>query len=167
VATLGKIGEWMKVDAGDNRPLFVRATDAKDVKGAKPTGIKDVQWQPMRDPPKIELAADASAGGIVADGDKYTLSGTVSSSKTLLDVYVLVNDQKVYFKSANDAEAGPNGGVKVKFQADVPLKEGNNNILVVARETADFASRKSLVVRRRPAAIAQKLGAGATTVKQQ
>ena len=30
--------------------------------------------------------------------------------------------------------------------------------MVVARETQDFASRKTLVIRRRPAAVAQALG---------
>ena len=45
----------------------------------------------------------------------------------------------------------------LKFTTDFPLKEGNNNILVVARESQDFASRKGLVIRRRTAAVAQKL----------
>jgi carboxyl-terminal processing protease len=45
----------------------------------------------------------------------------------------------------------------MKFSTDFPLKEGNNNVLIVAREGPEFASRKSLVIRRRPAAVAQKL----------
>ena len=51
---------------------------------------------------------------------------------------------------------------KMKFSADFALKEGNNNVLVVAREDQDFASRKTLVIRRRPEAVAQKL-AGSTS----
>ncbi|MGQ0505373.1 MAG: hypothetical protein ACT4TC_08630, partial [Myxococcaceae bacterium] len=69
------------------------------------------------------------------------------------DMYVLVNDQKVFFKSAGKEDA--NGG-HIKFTTDFPLKEGNNTVLVVARESQDFAARKTLVVRRRPPAVAQK-----------
>ncbi|HYX93287.1 MAG TPA: hypothetical protein VE782_17095, partial [Myxococcaceae bacterium] len=45
---------------------------------------------------------------------------------------------------------------KVKFSTDFPLKEGNNTVTVVARESEDFASRRTLVIRRRPAAVAQQ-----------
>jgi carboxyl-terminal processing protease len=69
-------------------------------------------------------------------------------------VYVLVNDQKVYFKAVDPRGEEPK---KLKFTTDFALKEGNNNILVVARESPDFASRKTLVIRRRPEAVAQKL----------
>ena len=40
------------------------------------------------------------------------------------------------------------------FSSDFALKEGNNNVLVVARQTPDFAGRKTLVIRRRSAAVA-------------
>lgn len=158
LAQVGKFGDYLKLEAGEDRPVFVKAEDVKDARGVKPTGLKDAQFTPMRDPPEIAVGMDPAAGGIVADGDKFALSGVVTSTKNLLDVYVLVNDQKVYFKSASEAQANGNEPIKVKFQTDVLLKEGNNNVLIVARESADFASRKSLVIRRRPAAIAQKLG---------
>ena len=61
-------------------------------------------------------------------------------------MYVLVNDQKVFFKGV-DPKVDPH---QLKFTTDFPLKEGNNNVLVVAREDAEFASRKTLVIRRRP-----------------
>ncbi|MFL5318241.1 MAG: MXAN_5808 family serine peptidase [Myxococcaceae bacterium] len=155
---VGAVGDFVKLEAGEDRVLFAHTSDVKDAKGQKPTGMKDVQFLALRDPPEISVGVDPSQGGLVADGDHYALNGTVTSNKALLDIYVLVNDQKVFFKAASDAQAtGPGEPIKVKFQTDVPLKEGNNNILIVARESADFASRKSLVIRRRPAAIAQKL----------
>ena len=45
----------------------------------------------------------------------------------------------------------------MKFTTDFALKEGENYVLVVARQTQDYASRKALVIRRRPAAVAQAL----------
>ena len=70
----------------------------------------------------------------------------------MLDVYVLVNDQKVFFRSRE-----PSDDAKLKFTTDFALREGNNLVTVVARESQDFASRKTVVIRRRPAAVAQKL----------
>ena len=64
---------------------------------------------------------------------------------------MLVNDQKVFFKGAQPDDNG-----KVKFSTEFSLKEGNNLVTVVARESQDYASRKSVVIRRRPAAVAQK-----------
>jgi carboxyl-terminal processing protease len=46
---------------------------------------------------------------------------------------------------------------KMKFSTEFNLKEGNNSILVVARESTEFASRRTLVIRRRPAEVAQKV----------
>ena len=91
---------------------------------------------------------------MVATGDRFTLSGTVSDPLGLLDMYVLVNDQKVYFSTVDANTVDP---THLKFTTDFPLKEGENYVLVVARQTQDYGSRKALVIRRRPAAVAQAL----------
>ena len=49
----------------------------------------------------------------------------------------------------------------MKFTTDFSLKEGNNLVTIVARESQDFATRKSVVIRRRPPTVAQKEGAAA------
>jgi carboxyl-terminal processing protease len=97
------------------------------------------------------VSSDPPAGGIVADGEKYTLSGAVTSPNGLLDMYIQVNDQKVFFKGASGDVS------RLNFSSEFQLKEGNNNVLIVARETPEFVSRKALVIRRRPAAVAQKM----------
>jgi carboxyl-terminal processing protease len=51
----------------------------------------------------------------------------------------------------------------LRFTTEFPLKEGANSVVVVARQTQDFASRKVLILRRRPAAVAQALARGTTT----
>ncbi|MDY7228431.1 MXAN_5808 family serine peptidase [Hyalangium rubrum] len=145
---------FYKVSLADDRFAFVRASEVREVKGGKATPIKKLDLLTTLSPPDIRLDVDPSQGGVMANGERFTLSGTVTDPNGLLDVYVLVNDQKVYFKAVDPKGEEPQ---KLKFSADFALKEGNNNILVVARESADFASRKTLVVRRRPEAVAQKL----------
>lgn len=154
---------FYKVSLGEDRFAFVPSADAKEQKAAKAVLPKKVEWLTRLAPPGIQLDVDTSHGGVMANGDRFTLSGSVSDPDGILDVYVLVNDQKVYFKAVDPKGDEPR---KLKFTTDFALKEGNNNVLVVAREDADFASRKTLVIRRRPAEVAQKL-VGTNTGSQQ
>ena len=149
-----RVGQFYKVELDKGRSAFVRVSDSKEIKGGKPAPVKELEHLPFREPAHIALNVDPGQGGIVVEGDKFNLSGVVTDTKELLDMYVLVNDQKVFFKSASAADGDQ---LQIKFSTDFPLKEGNNNVLIVAREGPEFASRKSLVIRRRPAAVAQKL----------
>lgn len=137
-----------KVEIAKDRFAFVKLAQIKDVKGVKPAALKDLDRTQFRAAPHISLNVDPMNGGTVTEGDHFSLSGIVESP-TLLDVFVLVNDQKVYFKGAGADDAG-----KLKFTSDFALKEGNNVVAVVARESQDFAARKVLVIRRKPTAVA-------------
>lgn len=150
---------FYRVELEKGRFAFVRAQDAREVRAGKASTPK-LAWTTTRRPPDIQLDVNPAAGGLVANGDKFTLSGVVTDPNGLLDVYVLVNDQKVFFKGVDPKGGEPN---TLKFSTDFALKEGNNNVLVVARESTDFASRRTLVIRRRPAEVAQKVASPATT----
>jgi carboxyl-terminal processing protease len=160
---LGRVGSYDKVELDKTRFAWVRAQDAKEgAKGrAAPLASKDLQYQQARTPPQISLAVDPAQGGVVASGERYTLSGVAQDPKGLLDLYVLVNDQKVFFRTADPTKGTPE---KMKFTTDFPLKDGNNFVMVVARQTPEFASKQLLVIRKRPSAVAAKtVGQGATT----
>ncbi|MFT3706752.1 MAG: MXAN_5808 family serine peptidase [Archangium sp.] len=159
VTELARGGNVAKVEWEKDRPVFVKLSDLRDAKGQKPALPKDVEWQQFRTPAQISMNVDPSQGGAVVEQEKFTLSSVVSDP-ALLDVFVLVNDQKVFFKGA-----GPEDQGKVKFTTEFSLKEGNNLVTVVARESQDFASRKSVVIRRRPAAVAQKTGEPSNSAK--
>jgi carboxyl-terminal processing protease len=161
----GKVGGYWRVEFGEDRFAFVPSGDVREAKVAKVPALKDVEVLTQRSPPQIALSTDGSRGGIVADGERFTLSGTVANQKDILDVYVLVNDQKVFFKgtpTGDDAARTP----RVKFSTDFPLKEGNNTVTIVARESEDFAARRTVVIRRRPPAVAQEMGKAQTEKKQ-
>ncbi len=146
-------GNMARVEWEKDRFVFARISDLRDAKGQKVAAAKDASWTHFRTPAQISMNVDPSQGGAVIDGEKFTLSSVVTDPQ-MLDVFVLVNDQKVYFRSATPEDAG-----KVKFTTDFSLKEGNNLVTIVARESQDFATRKSVVIRRRPPAVAQKEGA--------
>ncbi|WP_257459909.1 MXAN_5808 family serine peptidase [Archangium lipolyticum] len=150
---------FYRVELEKDRFAFVRSQDVREARG-KATPVQGLTYVARRSPPDIKLDVDYSQGGLVANGDKYTLTGEVDDAQGLLDMYILVNDQKVYFQGV-DQNAKANEPRKLKFTTEFSLKEGNNNVLVVARESTDFASRRTLVIRRRPAELAQKLGSAA------
>lgn len=141
---------FSRVQWDKDRFVFVKTSDLRDARGQKPAAPKDVEWTHFRAPAQISLNIDPSTGGAVAEAERFTLSSVVTDPQ-LLDLFVLVNDQKVFFKG-RDAEDGD----RVKFTTEFPLKEGNNLVTVVARQSQDYATRKTIVVRRRPAAVAQK-----------
>ncbi|MFZ5469779.1 MAG: MXAN_5808 family serine peptidase [Myxococcota bacterium] len=148
---LGRLGAMVKVEWDKERFVFVKASDVKETKG-RPQPARQADFLAAREPPHIALSVNPAQGGVVAAGDRYVLSGVVTDPGQLLDMYVLVNDQKVFFKGGSGADK------KLRFSTDFALKEGNNHVLVVARESQEFSARKMLVIRRRPAAVAQKVG---------
>ena len=137
----------------------------KASKAAAPrSGAIAEAWQ--REPPRIALAPDPLRGAPVVDTDRIKLSGTATSQTSvdpgasrLRDVFVYVNEQKVFFKVVPD-EANAS---KLEFQTDLPLKPGNNIVTVFAREDEEFQARRSIVVYRRPPA---EMAADAASRKQ-
>lgn len=149
---------FLRVDLGEDRFAFVREDDATAVR-AKAQPLTAVAFTPVSAPPQIALATDTVQGAVVANGERFTLTGKVDSPTGLMDVYVLVNDQKVYFKAVDPKAPEPRS---LSFSTEFDLKEGNNTVLVVARESPDFANRKALVVRRSPTELTAKAAAQAT-----
>ena len=93
-------------------------------------------------PPRIQLDADPSQGGTAVSAETFRLTGSVEDPD-LRDVYIFVNDQKVFFQ----AGGGEDG--KLRFDARFPLKEGANHVMVVAREGEQLTSRRAFTVLRR------------------
>ncbi|MGV3623983.1 MAG: peptidase S41, partial [Archangium sp.] len=153
VTELARSGGMARIEWEKDRFVFAKISDLREAKGQKAAVAKDATWNHFRTPASISMNVDPSQGGAVIDGEKFSLSSVVTDPQ-MLDVFVLVNDQKVFFKSAT-----PEDGGKVKFTTDFSLKEGNNLVTIVARESQDFATRKSVVIRRRSPTVAQKEGA--------
>jgi carboxyl-terminal processing protease len=150
VTELTQGASMARVELEGGRTAFVKLSDLKEAKGAKVAAPPAIEWLAQRQPSQISMNVDPSQGGVVVDSEKFTLSSVVVDPQ-LLDVYVLVNDQKVFFRGKGEGDQN-----RMTFTTEFPLKEGNNLVTVVARESQDFASRKTVVVRRRPPALAQK-----------
>lgn len=154
LSTTGRLGEYVRVSLVDDGFGWVKAGDLARRRAPKKPIVADVTYQPSRRPPTIELTSDV--GGRVVDSDKVELEGLISG-RSLRDMYVLVNDKKVFFKSGpggnvekTDVWAPPNEkAVQLPFKLNVELDEGLNKVLVVARLDERVISYRSLFVSRR------------------
>jgi carboxyl-terminal processing protease len=146
-----RVGDFWRVEWAKGRFAFVADADVKPAKGPR-SGTVAEAWQ--REPPKIAISPDPAKGAPVTEADTFKLSGTASvapaadGSATLRDVFVFVNEQKVFFKVVPQST----NAAKLDFQTDLPLKPGNNVVTVFAREDDELQTRRSVVIYRRPAA---------------
>jgi carboxyl-terminal processing protease len=154
-----RVGEFWRVEWQKGRFAFVADGDVKPAKAPRSGAIVHA-WQ--REPPRVALVPDPMKGAPVVEGEQFRLQGTASvppaveGGGRLRDVFVFVNDQKVFFKVVPEAATTSS----LEFQADLPLKPGNNVVTVVAREDDEFQTRRSVVIYRRPQAeVAQDAGA--------
>jgi len=147
-----RYGEALRVEWRKGRHGFVAASETATATGKLSGPVAEV-WQ--RDPPRITLSPDPGKGAPVVDGERLRVEGVAQAATgpgprhRLRDLFIFVNDQKVYFQAAPDAETG-----RLEFATDVPLKPGNNVVTVFAREDEEFQSHRSFVAYRRVAEVA-------------
>jgi carboxyl-terminal processing protease len=155
-----RAGEFWRVEWQKGRFAFVADADVKPSKAPR-SGTATEAWQ--REPPRVALTPDPMKGAPVVEGDTFRLQGTASvppsvdgAGAKLRDVYVFVNEQKVFFKVVPESAAA----AKLDFQTDLPLKPGNNVVTVFAREDDEFQTRRTVVIYRRPPAEVAQDAAG-------
>ncbi|MBI5066966.1 MAG: PDZ domain-containing protein [Deltaproteobacteria bacterium] len=147
-----RYGDLLRVEWKKGRHGYVAAAETAAATGKAAGQVAEV-WQ--RDPPRITLSPDPARGAPVVDGERLRVEGVAQAApgpgprRRLRDVFIFVNDQKVFFKAAPDAETG-----RLEFSADVPLKPGNNVVTVFAREDEEFQSHRSFAAYRRVAEVA-------------
>jgi len=150
-----RVGEFYRVEWKKGRFAFASEGDVKPAAGYR-QGTIAAAWQ--HEPPRIALDPDPSLGARAVDADTFRLSGvaTIPPSSDpdarLRDVFVFVNEKKVFFKVVPENQTTP----RMEFQTEIPLKPGNNLVTVFAREDEDFQTRRSFyVLRRTPTQAAQ------------
>ncbi|MDV2504044.1 MAG: MXAN_5808 family serine peptidase [bacterium] len=95
-------------------------------------------------PPTIAFAGDPPP--VVSTREVLTLRGVVRDDRRVANVIVFVNGRKVFY------QAGPaRRAEQVAFDTEVKLKEGVNEIILVAHDDQKLVTRRVVVVRRDPA----------------
>ncbi|AUX46187.1 peptidase S41 [Sorangium cellulosum] len=132
-------GGFLKIDLGGGRFAFVAPREVTPAGAPAPAAVafEDVY---SHAPPTLDIAAAALA----TTADTVKITGTAADSERLLDTFIFVGSRKLYYKSNRDG-ADPK---KTEFSFEAPLRPGVNVITVVARETPDTTTRRTLVVRK-------------------
>ena len=143
---------WYRVEVGPGEPGFVRDSDVK-LSGAKVQMARKAPIRPLmaHSVPSIELEVPA----LVTQETSLHLTGVVRDEQALKDMFVFVNEKKIYYRGLRDMQ--PDKGVyRASFDVNVPLKLGSNTVAVVARESDDLVTRKIFgIYRTNPDAVAE------------
>jgi carboxyl-terminal processing protease len=149
---IGTYGAWTKVR------LNLTGTKVGFLPSAAVTtaGIGGGAYTPAWNstPPLIALEPKSLETG----GDTFSLAGSVTDESHLEDVYVFVANssakveaKKVFYRS----NRGGKDGKSLQFAADIPLWPGSNAVTVIARESSEVRSLKTVYVYRDPPRTAQ------------
>jgi carboxyl-terminal processing protease len=143
---------WYRVEVGPGEPGYVRESDVK-LAGSKAASARKTSIRPImaHSVPSIELDVPV----LVTQATTMKVAGFVRDEQSLKDVFVFVNEKKIYYNGLKDMQ--PEKGVyRAPFDVTVPLRAGSNTIAVVARESDDLVTRKIFgVYRTDPAAVAE------------
>lgn len=138
VDVIGQAGAFAKVSLGGGRFGFVQNSELTS--GSAPRGAVAFEDVYSHAPPTLDIQAAAMA----TRADKVKITGSALDRERLLDTYVFVGSRKLFYKSNRDG-ADPK---KLSFEFEAPLRPGVNVITVVARETSDTTTRRTLIVRK-------------------
>lgn len=92
-------------------------------------------------PPVIAVAEGSAALAVARES--FRLDGRVTDDVQVASVIVFANDRKVLYKAGR-------AGTSLPFSADVSLKEGVNEIIIIAQDDQKLMGRKKVVVLREP-----------------
>jgi hypothetical protein len=129
-------GDFYRIALTDSRRAWVAAKDVTI--GGNPLPV----YTPFMDtPPKIEIKNAA----VQRRSDKsVTIKGSATHPSFVRDVIIFVGDKKVLYQpSVNNTESK-----RIDFSADVPLEEGANQIMIVARHNDKVMGMQTIFVRR-------------------
>jgi Glucodextranase, domain B len=143
-ASVSEGGGWVRLDLGGGKSAYAQTSDTNRSGGsAAPAYLP--YWHST--PPILTLGVK----GLSTSAATYTLSGTVNDETHVDDVYVFVSNplarveaRKVFYRS----NRGAKNERELAFSAEIPLSEGSNQITVIARESADVRSMKTLYIYR-------------------
>jgi carboxyl-terminal processing protease len=153
----GSVAGFRRVEWSRGRFGFLASADVTVSRAARTGGAVEA-WQ--HEPPRITLVPDPARGAPVVETDTFRLSGSAilppsaDPDARLRDVYIFVNDEKVFFRVVPDAAAGSTTATaatngRLDFTTDLPLKPGQNVVTVFAREDQELQSRRSVVIFRK------------------
>ncbi len=138
VRTRAVLGEWTRISLDGRQEGFVAqsALEAVTGGGRKPTANPLRSARPQA-APVIALVAPPP----VIQEPTVRLRANVSDERFLRDLFIFVNDTKVFYRSLKELKPAADGSVSTAIDVPITLKAGSNTIAVVARESEELVER--------------------------
>lgn len=138
-----KYSDWFRVTLPNSRYGWI---SAKDVIKLNDSRIEPAVLEPIlqRIPPTITLNQTLSK--MLLGNDQLTLSAVIEDDIRVKHAYILINNDKVFFKSNKIPTLKELN--KFEINTILPLKEGPNVVTIVARDDQDLITTKSFVATR-------------------
>ncbi len=138
VEAQAKLGGYIRVDLGEGRPGWVKASDTG---GSAADARASLSYAFDHMPPQLEIDFGDK---LVTRKSKLRVRGSATDDQRVHDLYVFAGARKVFYRS-NRSGGNPR---RARFDTTVPLHGGTNYITVFARERDDVVARRVFVVRR-------------------
>lgn len=137
-------GSISKKTPKKHKPLWRAWVPARDVKfltSKSPKRAPKVRFYYQSVTPRIEVKNARKA--LITNKATFTLQGNIRNNVSLLDAYILVNGEKVFYRALRNVP-------KLSFKFPIKLKKGLNRVFVVARESVQFSGYKELFIYYQP-----------------
>jgi Tol biopolymer transport system component/uncharacterized protein YgiM (DUF1202 family) len=155
LAVTGELGDWYRVQISENETGWVPKDELKEAamsaKGEMP--IPSVTAPPVvkvfqNAPPVIALASPSNAQQLTAD--RVQLIGAAASERGIARVEIRVNGQVISRRDARGVTVRPTEEktANLQFSERIPLREGKNEIVVVAIDQENLSSTHTVSVTR-------------------
>ncbi len=143
LAVNAKNSDWFRITLPENRHGWVSAKDVLELNGVQSEpGIIEPFIQ--RIPPTVTLSKSLS--NVLFGNEQLPLSAVIEDDICVKHAYIMVNNDKVFFKS--NKIATPKEQTRFEINTNLPLKEGPNVVTIVARDDQDLVTVKSFVATR-------------------
>jgi carboxyl-terminal processing protease len=139
VAATHALPGWVRIALPDGHAGWVPEAEVQAARGAAATSVS---WTPS--PGNVQPAFVRLDAPLAVREEQATLTGVVEDQDPILDVQVFVGDRKVFYVSNRDA-ATPN---RIEFTVALPLRGGQNEVRVFAREESEVTNWRGISVRR-------------------
>ncbi|MDR4504762.1 MAG: S41 family peptidase [Candidatus Scalindua sp.] len=144
LSTDKETGEWFRTRMPDNRFGWISSENVEilpvDDEPHHTITVSDLFLNKI--PPSIDLYKETLHEAY--QSDHLTVAGTVKDDNRIQYIYIMVNEDKVFYKNGN-GNLG-NDASHLTFSCDVPLKDGQNVISIVARDDQDLLESKTFVI---------------------
>ncbi|MEE9200270.1 MAG: MXAN_5808 family serine peptidase [Candidatus Brocadiales bacterium] len=130
------VSDWYRVKLSSGGWGWVAARDVAETDIHVPEEAQ-LEVYVQHKPPVIKTEHPASPSHTL----RTVVSGEVSDEDGVKYVYIMVNNDKVYLNTPENVAQTKH----LKFKAEVSLKEGPNNVTIIARDASGLLATKSFV----------------------